>query len=283
MKRIKRIAKITTYIFLFLFTSLYALFYWFSSPKSDKTVLKEFQEAGVSVKLLHDQFNDFEFRKIEVVKDTTLPTIVFVHGTIGSILDFKKYIAEFTLSNRANIIAYDRVGYNYKDVNPVQESIAFEKEMLAYVAKDIPKEKLILVGYSYGGPIALAYKHKVDKIILIAPAVYSKVEPMPWMLQLYKWNFTRWLIPPIWKQASKEKLTHPSDLKKFEKKWNENPNEIVVIHGNNDRIVPYSNSLYLEKIFPKEQLKLVTLSGANHGLVWSRFDEVKNILIPFLH
>lgn len=283
MKKIKKIVKIFLLLFLILTTVLYLLFYFVTAPKSDEKVIEEYLNLGTKVNLLHQKYQTFDFRKIEVQKVTSFPTIIFVHGTIGSVLDFKKYISDSLLSARANFITYDRIGYNYKDKNPVQESIAFETEMLEFIMDTVPTEKLILVGYSYGGPIVLASQKKVRKTILIAPAVYGKVEPMPGALGLYKSKLTRWLIPSIWQEASKEKLSHPKNLEEFETKWNHNPNQIISIHGDSDWIVPYDNSKYLTTLFSKEQLELVTLPKANHDLIWSRFKEIKNLLLKELN
>ena len=117
------------------------------------------------------------------------------------------------------------------------------------------------------------------KVILFAPAVYSKVEPMPSMLNIYKWQLTRWLVPPIWKQASKEKMSHRQDLENFEKTWDENPNKIISVHGDADWIVPYANSEYLQELFPEDQFSIVTVSGAGHGLVWSQFSQLNAVLL----
>ena len=279
MKRFKKFLKITSWTLLILLIGLYVAFYYFTLPKSDKKVLAEFETSSVKPKLSHEKFRDFEYRKLTFIKDTTLPTIIFVHGTIGSCLDFSRYIQDSLLSKKANFISYDRVGYNYEDKNNVQESIAFETDLLEDITKNLSKEKTIIVGYSYGGPIALAVKNKYKKILLFAPAVYSKVEPMPWMINLYKWKITRWLIPDIWKQAAKEKMTHREDLQNFEKKWYENPNKILSIHGNKDAIVPYENSKYLETQFPKEQFELIVINDAGHGLIWTDFDFIKQELI----
>ena len=283
MKLLKKILKIISLVAFLLLTGLYILFYWFTAPKSDDKVIKSYKEKGVAIELTHEKYLKFDYRKIQVVKDTSLPTIVYVHGTIGSVMDFQSYFADSLLSSKANMIAYDRVGYNYKDKNSVQESIEFEKKMLEDITKNISSEKLILVGYSYGGPIVLASKRKIKKTVLFAPAVYGKVEPMPAMLNVYKWKLTRWLVPPIWKQASKEKMSHPKDLKNFEKKWNQNLNNILLVHGNSDWIVPYINSEYLVSLFPKEQLELVTLQEANHDLIWSRFKEIRDLLLKQLN
>jgi len=279
MRRFKKILKITFIVLSILLVAFYILFYWVTAPKSDAKVLEAFEEAGVTPVITHEKFKTFDYRKVAMMKDTSLPTIVFVHGTIGSVLDFKRYMADSVLQTKANTIIYDRIGYNYEDQNDVQESIAFEAEMLEDIVKDLNPEKTILVGYSYGGPIVLASKRKYKKVILFAPAVYSKVEPMPGMLKLYVWKLTRWIVPPIWKQASKEKLSHRYDLQKFESTWNDNPNQVVSIHGDGDWIVPYSNSEYLQKIFPESQFKLITIPEANHDLIWSNFDELYPLLL----
>lgn len=275
MKIFKKALKILGLVILTLFIGVYILFYRVTMPKSDEKVLKEFKELGVTPVISKEKFQSFDYRKVSVVKDTALPTVVFVHGAIGSVLDFKQYMTDSLLLEKANMIIYDRIGYSYDDKNDVQESIAFEVEMLESITEVLVPERTILVGYSYGGPIALATKKKFKKVILLAPAVYSKVEPMPWMLNLYKWKLTRWMVPPIWKQASREKMTHRQDLEKFEKEWSTSPNSIVSIHGDEDWIVPYSNSEYLLDQFPKDQFKVVTVKGAGHGLVWSNFNEIK--------
>lgn len=139
------------------------------------------------------------------------------------------------------------------------------------------------MGYSYGGPIALASKKAYKKIILIAPAVYSSVESMPWVLNFYRWKATRLMLPMTWKAASKEKLSHKKDLMNFEDSWHENPSKILSIHGDEDWIVPIENSLFLQKILTPEQFDLVTLSGVGHGLIWSNFNEIKSILLEQLN
>tara|TARA_R110001632_G_scaffold66891_1_gene157246 strand:+ start:6738 stop:7589 length:852 start_codon:yes stop_codon:yes gene_type:complete len=282
MKIFKKVLKIIGIISLVLFIGLYCLFYWATSPKSDEKVLETFSEAGIVPNITKKTYKNFTFRKVSILKDTTLPTIVFVHGTIGSVLDFSSYITDSLLSLKANFMTYDRIGYNYNEENNVQESIAFERDMLENIIKDLNPQKTILVGYSYGGPIVLASYKKYRKVILFAPAVYSKVEPMPWMLNLYNWKLTRLMIPPIWKQASKEKMSHRQDLEKFEQNWSQNPNQIVSIHGNEDWIVPFDNSKYLQSQFPKSQFELITIDGAGHGLIWSNFEEIKSQLLKHL-
>ena len=283
-RKIYKILKIGSFLFLLLFVVLVVLFYRFSQPKSNEYIINEFKESDVEVYIKDKQFKGFRYRVLTTQKniDTTIPTIIFIHGSIGSALDFKNYLTDVDLSEKANLIAYDRIGYGVYQTGNVKESIAFEVELLEDLSVDLPESETILVGYSYGGPIALASKKKYKKVVLLAPAVYSKVEPMPWALNLYKWNATQWLVPKMWQAASIEKLSHKKDLLKFENNWNTSPSKVLSIHGNKDWIVPYDNSLYLDKMFSENQFELVTLDGAGHGLVWSNFEEIKSELLQQL-
>ena len=280
MRVFKKILKITFSVLLIIFIGLYIVFYQFTKPKSDEVVFEELTTKLVSPSIVKETFKGFEYRKVIIQKDTSLPTLIFIHGTIGSAVDFKSYLTDSLLLLKANMIAYDRIGYNYKDKSNVQESIAFEAKMLDSIIGDL--KNVILVGYSYGGPIALATKKKVKDIVLLAPAVYGKVEPMPFMINLYKWKLTRWLVPPVWKQASKEKITHKKDLSNFENSWSQTTNNVISIHGDADWIVPYDNSLFLQKQFPKEQFKLVTIENVSYELVWSHNWLIKQELLKLL-
>ena len=227
-------------------------------------------------------FEGMPYRILSVQKDTALPNLVFVHGSPGEAMNFGRYLKDSTLQTKANMLAYDRIGYNYEDEYSVQESIAFEVRMLEDLIKNLDPQRTILVGYSYGGPIALGSKKHYKKILLLAPAVYSKVEPVPSMVNFYRWKLTRWLVPSIWKSASKEKLSHQADLEKFQDNWHENPSPIVTMHGDADWIVPYGNATFIKEQFPAEQFELITLPEAGHDLVWSRYDLVKKQMLRLL-
>lgn len=279
----KKFFKVFFSIILFLLVSIYALFYYFTLPKSDKEIMSEFQDTALKPKITYHNFKNLQYRKLTIVNDTLLPTLVFVHGTVGSCLDFVEYMKDSLISSRANFVSYDRVGYNYDDQNNVQESIAFERDMLQSITNKLPKSRTVVVGYSYGGPIVLADTTKYKKTLLLAPAVYSDYEVNPWLLNVYKWKATRWLVPPVWQQASKEKLSHQKELRFFENTWNKNTNDIVAIHGDKDIIVPFENSENLATHFPKDKFNLVQVRTAGHGLIWNKFEFVREQLLLSLN
>jgi|TARA_B110000305_G_scaffold238334_1_gene303517 pimeloyl-ACP methyl ester carboxylesterase len=279
----KKTAKIVGAIILVLMTVCLILIHVFFKPKSDADIYEIFQEFDAIVQIDTKYIQNKKIRIISTQKelDTTLPNIVFVHGSPGSAMDFKRYLLDKDLNKRANLISFDRVGYNKDNIGDIQ-TISTEAQILNSLISELDIPHTILVGYSYGGPVALASKKQYKKIVLCAPAIYSEVEPMFWFLNLYRWKVTRWLIPEFLKAASKEKLQHKEDLKTLEKKWVENSSNILSIHGDTDRIVPYENSLFLEEQFSRDQFELITLEKASHDLIWSRFDQIKKELIKVL-
>lgn len=285
MKRVPKFFKIVSYFLFALLVVLIILFYRFSEPKSDEEIIHDFEKEGIELVLEYSSFEGFGYRVLRFQKelDSLKPTFVFVHGATGSCLDFKEYILDETIRAHANLISYDRVGYGVNNAGEAQGSIAFERDLLLDLTAEFPQENLVLVGYSYGGPIALALNRKIKKLILLAPAVYSEAESMPMMLNFYRWKLTRWMVPKTWVSASKEKLSHKQDLRKFEGQWNENPNEIISIHGLEDGIVPFSNSEYLKEHIETERFELIPLKNAGHGLVWTDFEEIKNVFLQELN
>lgn len=284
MSRIfKKLLKVVSILFFGLLLTFLILIHVFFQPKSDDEIRVIFSEANVELKLEYQEFEEQQFRVIStrIRLDTTLPNLIFIHGSPGSVMDFKKYLSDVDLNLSTNLIAYERVGYGNNNLGDVK-NIDFEVSLLNSITKQFNNEETILVGYSYGGPIALASQKKYKKVVLLAPAVNSEIEPMFWFLNFYKWRITRWMMPNMLQTASKEKLNHPTDLKNYEQHWNKNPSSIFVIHGDKDWIVPYENSTLLQKQFSADKFELHTIKEAGHDLIWTHFDEIKNELLKIV-
>ena len=152
--KIIRIIKILGIVFVLLFVILLVLFYRFSTPKSDDAIRKDFSESGDSVYIETRTFKNFTYRVIKTTdRQSGKHTVVFVHGSIGSAMDFSRYLKDSALQSSANLIAYDRVGYGVHHTGEVQASIAFERKLLEDLLKDNKSGNTVLVGYSYGGPV----------------------------------------------------------------------------------------------------------------------------------
>ncbi len=281
MRRLKKIIKITGIVLGVLFMALFIAAHIFLKPKSDKKVLEKLSNSHHKPHIYYNSYKEFKYRVIAMQQtiDTMLPTLVFVHGSPGSMLDYSRYFKDSTLNSKANILSYDRIGYGINNAGDVQGSIAFELEILHDVIKEIPPKKVVLIGYSYGGPIILAspksYRYKVS----LASSISADLEPMFWTLNFYKWKLTRPLIPALLKAAAKEKYTHLTDLPKYSDKWGVSTSPIVNIQGDKDWIVPYENSKILQKMMSHNTFKMVTIGDGGHELIWSNFKLIKNEIL----
>jgi len=284
MKILRKIFKIIGIVILILSTGLFIAAHVLLKPKSDTKVLEKLNNTHHKPYVFNNTYKEFNYRVVamQAAIDTTLPTLVFVHGSPGSTLDYSRYFKDSLLNSKANLITYDRVGYGPKNNGKVQGSIAFELEILHDVIKNIPPEKIILIGYSYGGPVILAspknYKYKVS----LASSVDGTLEPMFWMLNFYKWKMTRPLLPGMLKAAAKEKYSHLTDLPNYENKWNISPSPIINIQGDKDWIVPYENSMYLQRKIDDDKFSMVTIDGGGHELIWSDFNLIKKEILKTL-
>ena len=281
---IKHILKIAGILFVILFIVFMVAFYQFSKPKSDKYITNTFKNSVDQPTIVYLPFEKYKVRLITMQKviDTTLPTLIFVHGSPGSSMDFKEFLSDSLLNKKTNLIAYDRIGYSFKKDEKVLNDINKEVDVLHKVIDGLPINKVILIGYSYGGTIAMAAPDNFQTKVVLAPSVKGEYESMYWILNFYKWNLTRPMVPRIFKNAALEKMTHVSELPRFKNKWTNSSSPIISIHGNSDKIVPYKNSLYLRNIFSAEQFSLKTIDEGTHALVWTHSDLIKDIILKTL-
>ncbi len=284
MKRVRKIVKIALWIILGLFVILLIAAHVFLKPASDEKVKTELSEGIGKPYISKNTYQEFEYRSIAMQKelDTIKPVLVFVHGSPGSSLDYKRYLNDTLLNEKFNLITYDRVGYGNDNLGEIQGTLAFELEVLHDLIKDIPVEQIVLAGYSYGGPVILASEKKYKYKVSLASAVVGEYEPMFGILNFYKWKLTRPLVPSMLKAAAKEKFAHLNDLPNYKDKWNVSPSKIINIHGDKDFIVPYKNSMFLQEVIDKEKFKMVTIKDGGHDLIWSHFDLIKTEILKTL-
>lgn len=282
--RVKKIMKIIGASILVLLLLFSVGIYRFTQRKSDEKIVKTFQKKSSQVFIKHISFKNKDIRVLEMQKelDTTLPVLVFVHGSPGSALDFKKYLIDVDLNKKYNIISYDRIGYSDLKTGEILNSVHGEVDVLHEVLKNINPKKVVLVGYSYGGTIAVASTKNYKKKIILAGAVKAELEPIFWALNLYKWKATRPLVPKVLQAATQEKFKHLDELQEFEDIWNVSESSILSIHGKKDRVVPFENSLYLKEKIDKNKFTLLPIEKGNHALVWTNFELIKSEILKVL-
>lgn len=260
------------------------LIYAFTSPSSDAEILEKFEGDSIQPIISYEVFKDKQVRVIAMQKeiDSLLPILFFVHGSPGSSMDFRRYLSDPVLNSLANIISYDRIGYGPERTGEVLNTLQEEVDLLHQLLKGMDVSKVVLVGYSYGGTVVMASDLDYKKKIALAASVKGDLEPMFWAMNLYSWKLTRPLIPKVFRGASIEKFRHVTELGEYEKKWNVSKSKVLSIHGKEDFIVPFENSIYLQQLLGKTKFSLIPLEEGNHSLIWTNFDLIKIELIKSL-
>ena len=254
--------------------------YRFISPKSDQQIIASFEGDKHQP---HIELFDFNGNRVRVIQmqpelDTTLPSLVFVHGSPGSSQDFKRYLKDDDLNTRFNLIAYDRVGYSDRNPGTLLKSVDEEVDLLHALVKEYDLRNTTAVGYSYGGTVVMASPANYHRKVVLAAAVKGELEPMFWGLKLYQWKLTRPLLPDVIRAASEEKLRHIEELNGDDMRWKASSSKVLAVHGTKDYIVPYQNSVYLAELLG-DRLKLVTLEEGDHALIWNEFELIKKLLL----
>ncbi|MFD2566194.1 alpha/beta fold hydrolase [Pseudotenacibaculum haliotis] len=100
--------------------------------------------------------------------------VFFVHGAPGSSDNYYTYLQDSLLLKGANLYSIDRPGYGFSNFGKPEISIKRQSEVVAEIIDSLPEQKVIVLGHSYGGPIA-AYSSilspKVKSVIMLAPAL----------------------------------------------------------------------------------------------------------------
>lgn len=118
-----------------------------------------------------------------------VPLFILLHGFGASTFSWR-YVMD-SMSKQGEVLAYDRPGFGFTDrptswtgANPYGFEGNFEilDGLIAEFGKD---QEVILVGHSAGGSLAAEYARlnpeKVQRLILVAPAVYSNGTGTSWI------------------------------------------------------------------------------------------------------
>lgn len=166
------------------------------------------------------------------------PTLIFLHGFLGSHLDFKPLIE--TLQEDFFCVALDLPGHRNSKEIAFTDYSTFEKALLESLLP-YQSSPLSLVGYSMGGRISvqLASKMQVHSLILISSAVeplsaQEKKLRVVWekkqVKSLTKDSFSNflenWYSLPIFKSLKENQALYYDMLKKRVK---ENPQALVKV------------------------------------------------------
>ena len=241
---------------------------------SDKKTLAYFEKAGLecSIEYMKTSSTGNTIRIVSAGQHKA-NTVLFVHGAPGSGDAFYSYLKNPSLLEKAALITYDRPGYGYSGLGKAMTSVEAQAKILAEIIEDNNLHHVILVGHSYGGPIAVyasLLSERIKGILLLAPAMDPEHEKYFWIGNFARWKLTRWTIPASWIVSADEKYTHEAELRKLTSVWKEVKVPVVCLQGDKDRLVPYENLAFCEQHFNPDYFTGITLEKEDHFIPWTR-------------
>ena len=254
---------------------------------SDKDIVKSFKKVNQTPKIYHTTYKGKKMRYITSKPfNKNLPTVLFLHGAPGSSSDFYRYLKDSSLSAKANLISIDRLGYGYSNYGKSETSLKEQAESAYNILKENNVKKAVVMGWSYGGPVAvkLTVLHPdiIKHAILIAPAISPDDEKYFILGKLAYWKLTKWAIPRAFRVAEDEKLSHEKELNLLLPDWSNITTPITYYHGDKDKIVPFANAAFVENHLEKKYLKMVKIKDGNHFLMFKHYTMVRDEILHIL-
>jgi pimeloyl-ACP methyl ester carboxylesterase len=91
------------------------------------------------------------------------------------------------------------------------------------------------------------------------------------------------MVPQTFIVAQKEKRAHVASLREFEDLWNTIAVPVLMLHGAQDKIVPFApNAAFATSHFPKTLFQLKTIPKAGHVFPMQQEQKVISILLKEL-
>lgn len=200
-------------------------------------------------------------------------TVVFIHGSPATGRAFHRQFADDFPG--MNLLAYDRPGYGGSSGHQALD-LATQTAVLAALLDTLARTNCILVGHSYGGPIALNLAQSRPDLVRGVVLVGGSVDPAqekPLAIQTVgRWPFIRPLLPCAVDSCNLELLALRADLERLRPALAQLQIPVVMLHGQKDRLVPPANVDYLEAelraAHHERWFTKIILPDGNHFIPW---------------
>ncbi len=254
---------------------------------SDHDIHSFFDKANVDHELTQTQVNGQNARYVRGFLDSfeSKPLLVFVHGAPGSWDAYKDYMTDSTLLKKYDIISVDRLGYSgsYNDDSVL--SIEAQSSLVKKVIDDNPTRDIVLVGHSYGGPVAACASigdSRVKHLVLLAPVNDPVSEPIFWFAKMLNWKALKWIMPAFIQVSVEEKISHPRQLREVENMWAQITVPVDHLHSKNDWIAPgIENIEFTKKNINSDLLVFHDRGDKGHLIPFNDVDYVKSLLLSY--
>lgn len=223
------------------------------------------------------------------VGDESLPLVIFIHGSPGSLSAFIDFMGDTALLKRAQLIAVDRPGFGASDFGYAEPSLEKQAAYLKPILEENKNHRpIILVGHSLGGPIiarmAMDFEELVDGLVIVAGSIDPELEPdETWFRAPLATPFLKWVLPRSFRASNDELYKLKPELIKMLPLWNTISCRVIVIQGKKDSLVPAENADFARKMLDHtSSLEFVVKEDMDHFVPWSNPELIRSAIIKLL-
>jgi pimeloyl-ACP methyl ester carboxylesterase len=250
---------------------------------SDGKAYSVFKNKKIPLQLLDTFINNHRIH-YAVCGDTSLPTLVIIHGSPGSWMNYMHYMWDTSMRKKFRIVAIDRPGFGYSDFGKAQ-NLQTQTDLILPVIESLKNTKpLYLLGHSLGGPLvvqlAASKPGLANKLIIVAGALdVSQEKKENWRHFMDKKPFY-WLLPGAFGPSNTELLYLKKDLVTLQPAFKKITCDVLFIHGDKDTWVPIENVAYGKSMMTNAaSLVSDTIKNADHQIPWKNEARLKEILL----
>lgn len=250
---LRRILRTILTLFILFIIACFVFDNYYQFRKSDEELKQFYSKNNIPATISYYETHGRRLRYVSVGDEQGKGTLVFLHGSPGSVSFYSGRFRDKDLLDKFRIYAIDRPGYGYSGFGNPEPSIQKQSEMVSALIDSLhhAKHPIIFVGSSYGAAIAcrLAMDHPdlVDGMVLTGPAIGPGLEKYFWFTYLIEFPLIRWFIPRMFRSANTEKVHHKKELEKMLPYWKNIHVPVAYLQGEKDEIVDTSNAGFARK------------------------------------
>lgn len=198
--------------------------------------------------------------------------VIFIHGSPGL---GEEWLPLMTAVPDGQLyLAPDRPGFGDSGDIAVTDLQAQADALVPLLGRQ-PDTPVVLVGYSYGGPVALRlaadHPDRVGGLLLIGAAVDPGLEEIHPLQEIAAMTFFERLLPSELANSNSELLHLRDGLDVLAGDLTDLHLPVIMVQGTADNLVPASNVDYLRAQMAAAPAAIM-IEGADHFLPWSHPD-----------
>ena len=252
---------------------------------TDKELAEHYQNKAVKPVYKDLQFLGRRLHYAVMERSDTLPLLIFIHGAPGAWYGYLNLMDDSLLQTRFKMVSLDRLGYGKSNYGKAELSV----QMQALEVKRIIEEenstgrKVLLVGRSYGAPIAawyaIHYPQNVEKLLMISPVIDPDKEKFYWFSKIGRWALVQAMLPDLLNVATEEKYSHSAEMRKMLPQWGKLYSTTYVITGASDDLADTANFSFAKRHLVNCRGTFIKLKNTGHQVTRQHPEVIKEILL----